>query len=492
MSKLRVTLAAGLLVIAASARAETQATQPSASAAEIADLKRRIEALERGTHPQPNATQVPSEIKERIDTVEETMQHRLDWSGEIDANFNYYNAKGTGGEPQQEAFVYSRLKPKFTFMEGASATSDILFRADAGNPARDTVRIEEAYGTVPIGSHVKIRAGKMIYTWGSALSYNPTDFLNPYDFYDFMHVDKLGVLAADVTITANEKFSVQVGVLPLFQPSIIADSTSRWIDFTSVIKTALIPHLALPAGTPSNFGLNFQIGNNIPQTPQAFVRFAFRPVWFDFSLMYSFRYDPIPTDMLFSSTVTFDVVNNTPQITVQGNPFYSLEHVIGASLSVPFLTMVGFADCTLSIPVSQQSAVSPTQEASDLNNLGITSVSASDIAGLRRFPVFSFAAGLRKDWSKVHLALEYAQTIYTGPVRAGSLFTVLVGSLGGSVGGLSPTSVYDFFSGAIMPGFSWDITSKVTFRTGGIYNWVSHGYLANAGFEFKPIEGFKL
>jgi hypothetical protein len=406
----------------------------------------------------------------------ETRDLKLD--GEIDTWFSFFRSEGPSGQNDRESVVSAHFRPKVALAEGASANFDFLVRADAGNSTRDVIRPDEAYVSLELDESWKLRAGKIIYSWGSAFLYNPTDFINPMDFYDFTHVDKLGVIAMDATWTASPRLNLRFGVLPVFQPSLVADSTSRWTDFTQLLQTAVLPRLNLPVGIPTGSQLSFNLANP-PTTvaPQAFVRAELNEPGFDLSLLYAYHVNPVPSDLLFTSNASFDVITNRPVISVQGIPYYSQEHLFGADFSVPIAGGVAFVDATLGVSSGQSSGVDPDLLLSELSNLGITGLSRDQVANPPESPTLIVAAGARRDWRRWHGELEYTRVGYLGPDRPGALFSALGSQLGAS-SPISPSTVYDFVSGALLGGATWEATPKTTLRAGGLYNLSSEGFLA--------------
>jgi len=418
----------------------------------------------------------------------------VDWGGEIDTFSHSYNQSGSNSQPQNEGAMYARLRPKLTAGPGISAYADILLRADSGNSLRNTARVDEAYVSADLGAGFRLRGGKIIYNWGNALAFNPTDFINPIDFYDFYHIDKLGTLAFDLTWSPSDIVTFQVGGIPVFEPSNISDSQSRWIDYSPLIRSFIVPSVSLPFGTPTDYTLNFTLRRKLPQSPQGFAKVDLRTLFFDFSLYYGFRYNPIPSDLLISSSASYDVINNRPTVSIEGIPYYNQEHVIGESFSFPALGAVLFADVTAAIPASQYSGISYEEQATQLNNLGITSISADDLRARRKEPSLLLSAGIRKEWSSLRLAVEYARVWFWGTSRPGDLFQSILSTLGPgqSTLGLSPSALYDFFSGSLIPGAELKLFRKLYLRSAGILNFTNSGYAVSVGLDYRPTDGLKV
>jgi len=92
-------------------------------------------------------------------------------------------------------------------------------------------RLREAYGQFD-SQYVSFRVGKIIYSWGKADEFNPTDLLNPEDMrwmttFDYLERKK-GVYSADLMLT-YDAFTLEAAVAPIFEPNIWPGRDSEWL-----------------------------------------------------------------------------------------------------------------------------------------------------------------------------------------------------------------------------------------------------------------------
>ncbi|MDP8223652.1 MAG: hypothetical protein P9L99_09855 [Candidatus Lernaella stagnicola] len=92
-------------------------------------------------------------------------------------------------------------------------------------------RLREAYGGF-YSEYASFEIGKIIYAWGMADEFNPTDLLNPEDLRWVMSMGKrerkLGVFSSNLTLSYGD-FSLQGVLMPLFEPNILPDADSDWL-----------------------------------------------------------------------------------------------------------------------------------------------------------------------------------------------------------------------------------------------------------------------
>jgi hypothetical protein len=424
----------------------------------------------------------------RASTIDSVVD-RIDWSGELELGIDSNRDSAPAQNSPQEGMVRALLKPKVELNENYGLNMDLLFRSDSGNTTRNTVRVDEAYVTAKVArSTLTFRAGKIIYTWGNDAIYSPTDFLNPRDYYDLFHVDKLGVIALDANIAASDTLSFDLGMLPVFQSSIVSDSTSLWINYSPFVSQAVTSKLGLPANLPPGYSVPFDLQQRTPKLPQLFARMSLKTLRFDASLAYSYRYNPFPQVVLFSSNISFDAINGVPVGQVQGVPYYQHEHLLAFDANIPIFGSVFFMGSTLTLPdVVQTDIPSNTEISSNLNNVGLAgNVSASDIDNSRRSSVATVTLGMRKDWSHFHAYLQFARIWYLLGSTPASLLNQAVNS-----SGVNPSDVYDFFSGTLTPGIDWNLNSRLGLRLGAILNLKSTGVVTDSAIEYKILDGFK-
>lgn len=408
---------------------------------------------------------------------------KVDWGGEIETSVNSYEAEPSGQSTAQEGVIRAHLNPTLDLNKMCSFKGSLLFRADAGNSTRNIVRPDEAYVIIKASPSLRFHAGQMIYNWGNDAVFNPADFLNPRDYYDLFHVDKLGTVALDANLIASNSLSFDFGVIPIFQPSIVSNPTSRWINYSNF---ASAPLAAIPG---VNGPLPFDLQQRNPRLPQLFARASLKTFYFDAALAYSYRYNPFPQVVLFSSNVSFDAINGTPQGQLQGVPYYQQEHFLAFDTSIPVLGAVLFANATVNIPASAQSDIpSDSTILSNYNNAGVASnVSSGDIDNARSTSTAIVTLGVRRDWSHFHAYFQFAKFWYL----QGTTPTSLLGQATQGIG-VNPADFYNFYSGTLIPGLQFDFGRRLSLRLGSILNVVAPGMVVDATMNYRITDGFKV
>lgn len=74
---------------------------------------------------------------------------------------------------------------------------------------------------------VDLTVGKLVYAWGAADTYNPTDNINPYDYLDVIDREKMAVYSANLKV-ATGPATVDFVLTPVFTPSRDPLAKSRW------------------------------------------------------------------------------------------------------------------------------------------------------------------------------------------------------------------------------------------------------------------------
>lgn len=81
--------------------------------------------------------------------------------------------------------------------------------------------------TGKLGS-LDVRLGKIVYAWGTADGFNPTDNLNAKDYTDLLRADKLGALSTHLGYQ-HEDLGIDLVLLPVFQPSRLPERGNRFL-----------------------------------------------------------------------------------------------------------------------------------------------------------------------------------------------------------------------------------------------------------------------
>ena len=104
--------------------------------------------------------------------------------------------------------------------------SDKLFDAAGDQDSRITLDYGESFLSTDWGSW-GLRAGKLLFAWGTADGVNPVDVLNPRDYTDIIDFEKVPVDAVSLTYY-GEMATLTAVVLPGFQPSRLPSPGSRF------------------------------------------------------------------------------------------------------------------------------------------------------------------------------------------------------------------------------------------------------------------------
>lgn len=435
------------------------------------------------------------DLKPLVDGLEQSMDRIVNWEGTVDAEFYRHNQSSFNDRPPQEAFASVHLIPSLKLNRDFQARIDLLARGDAENVSRNTVRLDEGYVEAHVGSAVTLRAGKRIFNWGSTDLYNPTDLVNPRDYYDLLNPDKLGVYAASATLQMSPALSFEAVLVPVFEPSVVADSTSRWIDYSDFIRQPLTSAISLPPGfTSGGYDVTFGISRKTPTMPQAYGRLTFDAISASVAATYAFRYNPTPSDLLFGSNVSFDVINNRPVVGLEGIPYYSMEHVVGLDVSVPISKLVLFASSTLHLPSAQESAVSAEQQLANLSSLGIsTTLTADQIRSMtRQGNQWQLSGGLRAEWSWLKVRAQYVRMLYFGGNQPGEVLRTLISTHGGSLNQFDFRSLQNFLSGTVIPAVELRLSDRLWLQGGAIVSFERSDGVYHLGFNWQLKEGLDL
>ncbi len=440
------------------------------------------------------------EIFDKLGAVEGMLRERIDWSGELETNFNSYRgANYVGHKSQQEAVARAHLRPRLEIGQRFLFKSDFMFRGDALNADRNTARIDEGYllGRFGAGAKTALRAGKIMYNWGVDALFNPTDFLNPVDYYDLYHSDKLGALAIDFEHQLSGEFSVMAGVLPVFQPSIYFDAKSRWINYSTFMTTAAVNALktSLPAflggavTPPADYVLDFNMLQRTPKNPQPFLRLQYKGVGFDAALAYTYRYGSVPQFVLLKTALTLDVANGFPQGQIIGEPRYQQEHYFAFDIQAPLFKSVIFFAIAGTLPAASHNDLPSNQEVIDnLNDLGIgSSLTAADIEPFRESQFILATLGWRKDFASLLAYFQFASVVYTTSEAPAEIYDQIQGFVG-----VNPSDVFDFYAGTFIPGVRWNFARKWYARAGGLLKLRGGGYALDLALQHEMYDGVSL
>lgn len=196
------------------------------------------------------------------------------------------------------------LEPRLR-VDDDSLSKGVIDGIKDDTPKRRILDVEE--GFLKFESEVfDVTAGKLIYAWGTADGYNPTDNLNPRDYTDLLDNEKIGVFSAMGNYYLRD-FDLQFVFVPVFTPSRVFPTDSRW------------------AFVPPGFPLPIN-ERDLPPDTLANAQFAFRcsttiKGW-DFSLSYYDGIEDAPVGLVeFADATPTGVTPTYNKIRVPGGDF---------------------------------------------------------------------------------------------------------------------------------------------------------------------------
>ena len=147
-------------------------------------------------------------------------------------------------------------------------------------------------------------AGAQIYSWGTADIFNPTDYLNPRDFTDFIDNEKIAVPSAALTLFRGN-WKADFIVIPVFTPSRLPLFDTRW------------------SPVPENFPLTIN-DRQLPKRSGDDVQFATRIgatlAGWDFSMNYFDGIETVPAGLI-STPIPNSVTPIYDKVRVWGGDF---------------------------------------------------------------------------------------------------------------------------------------------------------------------------
>jgi len=198
--------------------------------------------------------------------------------------------------------TWLRLKLR-SRMESSGLYADIDLRYDPLYHSEPEIKIKEAYVDLDLGQF-DLRLGRQIVIWGKADEFNPTDFINPEDYREFISLNKadrkIGLFYPKLDYFIGN-FKIEGIFIPIFTPSDIPMHTSHpWIPCQ--IKDILVnPKIILtqtqePEHKLGNSEYALKLGAILPGFDFSFCYFE---GFFDIPVM--FRQGIIPPDTIIIS-----------------------------------------------------------------------------------------------------------------------------------------------------------------------------------------------
>lgn len=171
--------------------------------------------------------------------------------------------KGEKDFIQQETWLRLELQKG---LEGASLFVDLDLRYDHLYQTEPKMDLREAYIEISLGPF-DLRIGKQIVVWGRADEFNPTDFINPEDYREFLFLNKadrkIGVFYSKLDCYIGN-FKLEGIFIPTFTPaSIPTDTSYPWTHYQirEILANPLIsldePQKPKPRLKNSEYALKF-------------------------------------------------------------------------------------------------------------------------------------------------------------------------------------------------------------------------------------------
>ena len=225
------------------------------------------------------------------------------------------------GEEQEfikkETWLRIKLRSR---MKSAGMFADIDLRYDPLYHSSPEVRIKEAYVDLSFGQF-DLRLGRQIVIWGKADEFNPTDFINPEDYREFIFLKKadrkIGLFYPKIDYYIGN-FKVEGIFIPVFTPSVIPMDTSYpWIPYQ--IKDIIVnPKIILKETEKVEYKL---------KNSEYALKFGAIMEGFDFSLCYFDGFFDLP--VMFREGIIFpDTIVIVPE--------YKRFHAVGFDFTTTF------------------------------------------------------------------------------------------------------------------------------------------------------------
>lgn len=198
---------------------------------------------------------------------------------------------------KQETWLRLKLRSR---MESSGVYADIDLRYDPLYCSEPEIKIKEAYVDLGLGQF-DLRIGRQIVIWGKADEFNPTDFINPEDYREFISLNradrKIGLFYPKVDYYIG-KFKIEGIFIPIFTPSDIPMDTSHpWIPYQIkdiiVNPKTILTEAQEPAHKLENSEYALKLGAILPGFDFSFCYFE---GFFDLPVM--FREGIIPPDTI--------------------------------------------------------------------------------------------------------------------------------------------------------------------------------------------------
>ncbi|GAX59128.1 UDP-N-acetylmuramate-alanine ligase [Candidatus Scalindua japonica] len=134
-----------------------------------------------------------------------------------------------------DSITYSVI-PRFRF-DNVSWATGVIDEPNETDVDRFMLNVNEAFLTYST-DRFDISFGKMIYEWGTADGYNPTNNINSFDFTDIPTAEKIGLPSVSLNYS-HDLFNANLVFAPLFSSSRLPDTDNRWVgDITDALENS--------------------------------------------------------------------------------------------------------------------------------------------------------------------------------------------------------------------------------------------------------------
>ncbi len=298
-------------------------TTTAAPVVTTSDLEAKIKTM------QENMDSKFSELTDDIDSIKsenkkvsKSLKKNLKYNINFKQNYRHYYDILDTYDKKDDADTNISLVPSLQVTD-FNFYGDLEYDYYKSSPERTKAYINEAYGVWELADDSVLTVGKQKFLFSSSRLLKPTNVLNPTDYFDFLDQKTIGVWSFQYT--KNWSFGkTSLIYIPFFTPSIILDTASRWIDFTTPIVSVVAPGTKLEYSIESVYE---------PTKPGLAFTYRYTGDSFTLGLLYFYGYDYIPTDA-FQTVNSPDVFTSKAYVVVK--PYYDLKNYYGLDFQKTF------------------------------------------------------------------------------------------------------------------------------------------------------------
>jgi hypothetical protein len=209
-----------------------------------------------------------------------------------------------------ESRLNSQIKLYSKTQQDAILNADFKIRTQA---SFENVRLDinEIFVKLAFKS-VDLTIGKQKIKWGKVDGSNPTDIINPINYYDMLEAqdEKIGRLLVKSSFFIKNT-SLDILIMPIFEKSVLPDENSRWYTKPSMPDKMSYYYAPLDMMVNMNLKYNFETERiaEYEKNLEGALRYSFDLKGWDFSLYYYYGRDNLPSYELSYEMPVGDTVN---------------------------------------------------------------------------------------------------------------------------------------------------------------------------------------